>query len=230
MTMMAARRGVARRGSSILTTVGYAILAIFIALFTLISSRYFTHDGDKFFPAGEFYENQTAKYLTYYVPFILHVGCGLTTMILGPFLIHARLRNRFLGAHRLLGKVYLAAAVVGAIDSFYFSFHVFGGLSPMLAGWVKAVLWLVAAVSAWVTIRRRDVKKHRVWVLRSYALAVEPIAFKLWTLGAFAFGVDPVRVMQVFAWISAASVIAGFELYIARMGWSKEGAVREVFA
>src|SRR5687768_9200259 len=110
----------------------------------MISSRYFTYDSAQFFPDGEFYEDQASKYMTYYVVFITHIACGLGTMILGPFLIFGRFRNRFLGLHRALGKVYILAVLLGATVSFYFSLHVYGGVSPMLAGWVKSISWATA--------------------------------------------------------------------------------------
>jgi uncharacterized membrane protein len=181
-----------------------------------MTSRYFSGDPRDFCPDGEFYENQTRKYVQHFMPFISHVLFGLTTMVLGPFLINQRFRERHLQLHRQLGKVYVTAALAGASCGFYFTFHVYGGLSPMIAGWLKSSYWFIATALAYTSVRRRKLKQHRIWMVRSYALAFEPIAFKLWTLAGLGFGMSVASVMQILSWLSAVSTIAAVEIYLRR--------------
>ncbi|MCZ4325266.1 MULTISPECIES: DUF2306 domain-containing protein [Brachybacterium] len=107
----------------------------------------------------------------------LHAVSALVVLLLGPFQILRRRRDR---AHRILGGVWAAAMVVTCVSSFWIRD---GGFS-----WLHGLsIWtLVCLVAAIVGIRSGSVEMHRGFMVGSY----------LGTLIAFAFAaLVPVRLI-----------------------------------
>jgi hypothetical protein len=61
----------------------------------------------------------------YYFPvrwlLVPHVLGGLIALLIGPFQFSSRFRQRHLGLHRIMGRVYLASVAVSAIVALYVS-------------------------------------------------------------------------------------------------------------
>ncbi|MFF3595369.1 DUF2306 domain-containing protein [Kitasatospora indigofera] len=149
----------------------------------LLSARYFTLDPDSFLP------EQRVTYLANLAPLILHVGGGVVALVLGPWQFPQRLRTRGPAVHRLIGRVYLAAALATAVGGLLLvPKGLFGPIAP-LGFAALAVLLLVATVAAFVSIRRGAVARHQIWMIRSYALIFTGVTFRLWISGFSAVGV-----------------------------------------
>jgi len=97
-----------------------------------------------------------------------HMICGFVALFIGPLQFSSRLRQGNLKRHRLLGKIYVCAIIAGAIGGYLL---VWGNHTPFGAAVdVLASLWLVTAVVAYVTARKRQIVQHRQWMIRSYSV------------------------------------------------------------
>jgi uncharacterized membrane protein len=104
---------------------------------------------------------------------LLHVLPGAGFLLLAPLQFSARIRRRHIRIHRWSGRVLLVAAIIGAFTGLYF------GLLMPYGGWGEAApvaifggLFLAAIARGYVAIRRRQVARHREWMIRVFALAI----------------------------------------------------------
>lgn len=111
------------------------------------------------------------------LPHGLAAACAL---FLGPLQFSERLRRRFAKAHRVMGRVYVAGALVGAPIGFYIQHFEEVKMYPgdplghsfTFAAGADAVVWIVCTLVALVMILQGKVEMHRQWMTRSFACAL----------------------------------------------------------
>ncbi|HUQ09210.1 MAG TPA: DUF2306 domain-containing protein [Steroidobacteraceae bacterium] len=113
---------------------------------------------------------------------VLHIAGGVIALTVGVVQLWLGLTNRVAELHRALGKTYLAAIAVGSIGGFYLALTIPGNM-PYAAGLFSlCVAWVVTTAMAVWAIRHRNVRQHREWMMRSYAVTFAFVTFR--------FGVD----------------------------------------
>jgi uncharacterized membrane protein len=129
-----------------------------------------------------------AAYTEYYWPrrlwLLTHTVAGLLATLLGPLQFIQPLRVRYPAMHRFTGKVYLTAVLVAATSALWLAATVkLGDAYPWTshsyqAGLVVgAGLWLLTGAKAYFAIRRRDIARHRAWMIRNYTVTFFFITF-----------------------------------------------------
>jgi uncharacterized membrane protein len=143
-----------------------------------------------------------ARYNAVPLATLLHVLPGMVFLVVAPLQLIPRFRARASGVHRRAGYVLLALAVPYAITSVYLSvrdplFGRAGAAASLLAG-----LWFVACgVRAYVAIRRGDIDRHRIWMVRALAMAYGIAVIRALFLFTVAFvPLDPVAVGALTFW------------------------------
>jgi uncharacterized membrane protein len=128
--------------------------------------------------------------------FYLHIGFGGLALLLSPFQFATRLRNRAPHVHRAVGRVVLGSIAIAGTAGLVLAPHSLAGPVGTLGFGLLAVLWLTFATIAFRAIRRRDVARHRRWVVRTFALTYAAVTLRIW-LGVLIavqsglLGVDP---------------------------------------
>ena len=122
---------------------------------------------------------------------VLHLLPGGIFLVLAPLQFSARLRRRHIRIHRWSGRLLIVAAIIGAVTGMYF------GLLMPYGGWGEAVaiaifggLFLGAIVRGFVAIRRRQVTRHREWMIRAFALALAISTVRL-LMGVLDYALTP---------------------------------------
>ncbi len=131
----------------------------------------------------------------------LHMLGGLVAIVTGAFQVNARLRARRIELHRLLGRVYVIAVLVGGVAGLVLSFSSFGGPVTHAGFGLMAVLWLVSTGMAYHRIRQRDVAAHRAWMLRSYALTLAAVTLRIYLGLSQVVGMDFAAAYPAIAWL-----------------------------
>ena len=115
----------------------------------------------------------------HYQPFkwylLPHGLAGACALLLGPMQFSERLRQRFIRLHRIVGRVYVAGALIAAPMGFYIQFfeeRMGGTRSFSIAALADATLWMLTTAIAFVFILKGKVQQHRQWMTRSYAVAL----------------------------------------------------------
>ncbi len=135
-------------------------------------SAYYLYRGIKFrfFTEG----NLSTKVIWYYA----HLATAVAPLMLGPFQFSTWLRVRHVAIHRTLGKIYIIGSIFGGLTAFYLSLTIGleGSVVPLL---FLSTTWIFMTIAAWITIRRGNIIAHRLFVIRSYGLAMVFVFLRL---------------------------------------------------
>jgi hypothetical protein len=143
--------------------------------------------------------------------FYLHITGGMICLVTGPVLLWTR------KAHRWLGRAYgLAVLGFAGPASLVMSIFSKGGPSCQACFLMLAALWWGATAKAIHEIKNRRVEEHRTWMLRSYALALSAVFFRIFQLAFFAGGMEDEPNYVVSLWLSLAASVAFGEALVAR--------------
>lgn len=97
---------------------------------------------------------------------IPHTLCGTLALLAGPLQFSTRFRQRHLMLHRILGRIYFASVIIGALTGVALAWG-----RPGLPGTsMQGAAWIVCTTAAVVAARNRQVAVHRQWMARSYAV------------------------------------------------------------
>jgi uncharacterized membrane protein len=117
---------------------------------------------------------------------LLHIVPGLLFLILAPLQFIAPIRRRRLSLHRRLGRLLVLCAAISGLFALAaaFRFPAFGGITTQAATFFFGVIFLFALAKAFTHIRRKNVRAHREWMIRTFALALGVATIRLF-IGLF---------------------------------------------
>jgi uncharacterized membrane protein len=105
-----------------------------------------------------------------------HGMAGVCALLLGPMQFSDRLRRRYTKLHRVVGRVYVAGALIGAplgaFIQYRFDERLGDSRSFTIATVVDASLWILTTAIALAFALRGKIQQHRQWMTRSYAVAI----------------------------------------------------------
>lgn len=141
--------------------------------FTIILlSAYYLYRGIKFrfFTDG----NLETKAIWYY----LHLATAIAPLVLGPLQFWTWLRVNHRNLHRTIGKIYIIGALLGGLTALYL------GLTIDLEGSIVSLFllsttWLFMTICAWISIKRKNIIAHRLFMIRSYGLGLVFVFLRL---------------------------------------------------
>ncbi|ABF41269.1 hypothetical protein Acid345_2268 [Candidatus Koribacter versatilis Ellin345] len=119
-----------------------------------------------------------AHFAHYILPLRLHIAGGIGALLIGPWQFSTKLRARALNWHRWLGRIYLLSVALGSIAGFAMALVSKEGIATHWGFGVLAVLWFFTGLRAYLTIRSRDVRAHRRWMIRNFALSLAAVSLR----------------------------------------------------
>jgi uncharacterized membrane protein len=178
--------------------LGKSIIFVLIALIlVLVVNNYvFTPLGDAVHP------EMKRAFEAHPVGIYAHISAGAIALLLGPFQFLTRLRQRWPGLHRGIGRVYLGVGVlIGGSAGLYMSQYAFGGPIARIGFALLAVLWLFSGWKALAAIRRGDIVRHREWMVRNFSLTFAGVMLRLWLMGSFIAQIRFEESYHYIAWL-----------------------------
>lgn len=149
---------------------------------------------------------------------VAHIAASSVALMLGAAQFLIPRRGRALRLHRWLGRSYVAAVLVGAASALVLAPQVATGAVAALGFGLLAMTWLVATGIALALILRRDVTRHRRWMLRSYALAAAAITLRLYLPLANAADIPFELSYPVIAWLCWVPNLLVMEIWLRMQG------------
>lgn len=139
----------------------------------------------------------------YNASFYIHIAAG--ALCIGTALIQFSryLLKKSKAIHRISGKIYVFVVLfLGAPTGLYMSFFAKGSfweraLFMFMAGW-----WFVTTLYGLSTIHKRNVVAHKIWMIRSYAMAMTAVTFRVYHIAFYLLGWDHLENYEVSLWIS----------------------------
>ena len=109
------------------------------------------------------------------VPVIVHIVCALLYAILGAFQFSTGLRRRRPGWHRVGGRVLVMLGLAVAFSALWMTAsypRVPGGALGHVFRLAFGTGMAASIILGFNAIRRGDIRRHRAWMARAYALAL----------------------------------------------------------
>lgn len=132
---------------------------------------------------------------------LTHFLAGSLVIVIGALQLSKWLRQRNLALHRWLGRVYVIGVGFGGIAGLVMAFNSTGGPVTHLGFGMLAVLWLGTTAKAYLSIRAGNIKEHRAWMLRSYALTLAAVTLRLYLPLFDLFGIPFEQAYLAIAWL-----------------------------
>jgi len=135
--------------------------------------------------------------------FYAHVAGGIVCLVTGPFLVSAKLLVHAPWAHRVLGRAYVAA-VLGCSGpaAVWLAWHARGGVLGQSGFLALDVAWMFATARGLQLVASGRIAQHRAWMMRSYALTLSAVFFRILHTGFFVAGVSDDVNYVVSLWLS----------------------------
>ena len=127
---------------------------------------------------------------------------GAIVLLVAPFQFSERIRQRFIKAHRVMGRLYVIGVIVLAPLGAYIQYYQERMGAPRsftVLGVVDASMLIAATALAGLFAYKRKIALHRQWATRSYAIAYVFVAgrFVMGVTGWEALGVE---IVQAIIW------------------------------
>lgn len=104
---------------------------------------------------------------------LLHMAPGALLLLFAPLQFSRRLRSRRPAVHRWSGRVLLTLAAASGVAGMYLgAARPYGGAGESAATTLFGAFFLFAATRGYLAIRRRDLARHREWMIRMFAIAI----------------------------------------------------------
>ncbi len=105
---------------------------------------------------------------------LFHIVPGVLFLTFAPLQLVARIRRRRISIHRGSGRILATLAAISAVLALVvnFLFPAFGGISTQSAVIFVSVLLLFSLSMAIRHSLRKEVRQHREWMIRTFALAM----------------------------------------------------------
>jgi uncharacterized membrane protein len=119
---------------------------------------------------------ENARFVGAPLPVVLHVLSVATFIVLGAFQFVPGIRRRSPAWHRRVGRLLVVAGLVAALSGLWMSqFYALPAHDGVLLYGFRMFFGTLMAISilvAFAAIRRREVNRHRAWMMRAYAIGL----------------------------------------------------------
>jgi hypothetical protein len=117
------------------------------------------------------------------VPLLIvpHAIGGTIALVCGPLQFSSRLRRSYPRIHRTIGRVYIYSVFIAAPVAVLMavSHHDFKFFSFAITTAIQCAAWVGTTGVAFVAACRRQIQRHRVWMVRSYAVTFTFVFLRL---------------------------------------------------
>jgi uncharacterized membrane protein len=115
----------------------------------------------------------------------VHAGFAAAALIVGPLQFLPTLRHSRPSLHRAMGRVYVAACLLGGAAGLVLAFGAATGPVSTAGFGLLALAWMTATTRAFLAARGRRFETHRRWMIRSFALTFAAVTLRLYMPFAF---------------------------------------------
>ncbi|WP_460965272.1 DUF2306 domain-containing protein [Pedococcus soli] len=156
-----------------------------------------------------------------------HIVPGVVYLLGAPLQLSHRFRSRHYRLHRRLGRVLLGCALLSGVLSVVLGVvFAWGGGAETTATAVFGSWFVVALLLAFRAIRRGQVRQHRRWMVRAFAVGLGVATIRIWVglftgiqIGLLGMGDETMPVRATFGiafWLGLSMHVAFAEWWLRR--------------
>ena len=169
-------------------------------LLIVISLQYIPYDTDVAFLR---IKQDVIDVPFYKLAFFTHVYTAVFVLPAGLTQFSGFIRKNFPRVHKYTGWVYAITVIcLAGPAGFYMGLFANGGVTSQVSFCLLAVLWIYFTGVAIAKVIRGDIKSHREFLIRSFALTLSALTLRAWKyLLVFLFQPRPMDVYEIVAWL-----------------------------
>ncbi|EEK90766.1 MULTISPECIES: DUF2306 domain-containing protein [Bacillus cereus group] len=192
----------------------FTFFALLVASYIVV--QYFIMDGFQtgLVKAKLMYGSKLSEF--WYVMLVIHITTSIVALVIGPFTLSTKFRERNINRHRIVGRIYMVGILLGGVSGLYLSFYATGGLVAKLGFGLLSILWLASAYQALHRVKNKQIKDHRNWMIRNYSLTFGAVTLRIWLpLFIVLFGIERFELSYaIIAWLAWVPNLILAELFI----------------
>jgi len=147
---------------------------------------------------------------------VLHATSAAVALLIGPFQFLPRIRARHRRLHRWMGRIYCLACLVGGVAGAALAWGTTSGPVARYGFGGLAILWLACTSLAWASAVSADFAKHRMWMIRSFALTLAAVTLRIYLPLSMVAGIPFETAYPIIAWIAWVPNLAVAEWWLRR--------------
>ncbi len=136
----------------------------------------------------------------WHIAFYAHIIPGGIALLVGWLQFSKRLRNRNMGLHRTIGKVYVIAAIIGGLSGVYLGIYANEGIVSQSGFTLLGIVWVITTFLGFSSARRGGIERHKQFMSYSYALCFAAVSLRLWMPILAVTFKDPALAYKIVAW------------------------------
>lgn len=166
-------------------------------------------------PAADVFD---VRYVQHLLVAFVHIVPGLLFLSLAPLQFSKRIRQRHISFHRGLGRVLVSCALISGVFGLVVGFRLpaFGGIATQSATAFFGAIFLFSLVNAFWQIRRKEVRLHREWMIRAFALAMGVATIRVFLVLFTGLGFSMEEVFGTTFWLGFGVNLLVAEVWINR--------------
>jgi hypothetical protein len=135
--------------------------------------------------------------------FYIHIFAGSVCILAALIQFSRYILKKSKGIHRRSGKIYVFVVLfLGAPTGLYMSFFAKGSFWERSLFMFMAGCWFITTLYGLTTIHKRNILAHKVWMMRSYAMAMTAVTFRLYHIIFYLLNWDHLENYELSLWIS----------------------------
>ncbi len=135
--------------------------------------------------------------------FYIHIAAG--ALCIGTALIQFSryILKKSKAIHRISGKIYVFVVLfLGAPTGLYMSFFAKGSFWERSLFMFMAAFWFITTLYGFTTILKKNILAHKIWMMRSYAMAMTAVTFRVYHIIFYLLDWDHLENYELSLWIS----------------------------
>lgn len=109
----------------------------------------------------------------------VHIAFACLALLAGALNFSDRLRRRNRQLHRAIGYAYAVGVLIVCVTSGYLAPYATGGRAVSMAFNLLNLIWPFVTITAIIRARRKQIRLHRQWMVRSYAFCFTNLSIHL---------------------------------------------------
>jgi len=139
----------------------------------------------------------------YHSSFYIHIFAGAFCILTALVQLSRIVLKKAKAIHRWSGRVYVFVVLfLGAPTGLYLSFFAKGSIWERSLFMFMASFWFISTFYGLTTILKKNVLAHKVWMIRSYAMTMTAVTFRVYHIVFYLLGWDHLKNYELSLWIS----------------------------
>jgi hypothetical protein len=152
----------------------------------------------------------------YTYSFYLHIFAGMFCIGTALLQFSSYILKKRKPLHIWAGRVYvMVVLLIGAPTGLYMSFFAKGSFAERGLFMFMAISWFFFTLKGFTSILNKQVLAHKIWMIRSYAMALTAVTFRVYYIIFYLYDVPLTLNYEVSLWISVIGnlMIAEYIIY-----------------